>query len=61
MPMKKQERKETFASILSLMLKGENKEAYNTLACMCGEDTGLFVLANYDKTMEALKAKGDSK
>ena len=55
--MKKQERKETFASILNLMLKGENKEAYNTLACMCGEDTGLFILADYDKAMKELKQK----
>jgi len=55
--MKKQERKETFALILKLMLKGENKEAYNTLACMCGEDTGLFILADYDKAMKELKQK----
>jgi len=55
--MKKQERKETFASILKLMLKGENKEAYSTLACMCGEDTGLFILTDYDKAMKELKQK----
>ena len=55
--MRKQDRKENFAAILSLMLKGENKEAYTALACMCGEDTGLFVLADYDSAMQQLTAQ----
>lgn len=52
MPMKKQDRKTGYADIMSLMLKGENKEAFTKLACMCGEDTGLFVMADYNKAMD---------
>lgn len=43
---------------MSLMLKGENKKAFDELASMCGEDTGLFVLADYDKAIaDAQQAK----
>lgn len=51
MPLKKDERKQKYRSIMSLMLKGENKKAFDEIACMCGEDTGLFVLADYDKAI----------
>ena len=57
MPMKKQERKDMFAEIISLLLTGKNKQAYTELACMCGKDTGLFFMADYDEYMEALKSK----
>ncbi|MEO3879307.1 hypothetical protein [Rheinheimera fenheensis] len=58
MPLKKDERKQKYRSIMSLMLKGENKKAFDELASMCGEDTGLFVLADYDKAIaDAQQAK----
>ena len=49
MPLKKQERKEEYSSVIGLMLQGKNKEAFDKLACMCGKDTGLFIMADYDK------------
>jgi len=55
--MKKAERKQNFAEVISLMLTGKNKEAYIKLVCMCGTDTGLFIMADYDKSMEALKSE----
>ena len=54
MPMKKSERKEEFAVIIKLMLNGENKQAFDKLSCMCGVDTGLFIMADYDKAMFTL-------
>ena len=36
------------------MLKGKNKEAFDKLACMCGEDTGLFILADYNEEIAKL-------
>ena len=60
MPLKKEERKQHYRSIMALMLKGENKKAFDRLACLCGEDTGLFVLADYDKVIaENQAAKGE--
>lgn len=55
MPLKKAERKEKYTEMMSLMLKGENKEAFDKLRSMCGEDTGLFILVDYDKKMAELK------
>ncbi len=66
MPLKKQERKEEYSSVIGLMLQGKNKEAFNKLACMCGKDTGLFIMADYDKEIAKLDDsvcfanKGDS-
>ncbi len=57
MPLKKQERKERFQKIIGLMLQQKNKEAYNELVGMCGQDTGLFILADYDKTTTEIKKK----
>jgi hypothetical protein len=57
MPLKKQERKERFAEILKLMLNEKHEAAYTKLAVMCGEDTGLFFLCDYDKTVLAARAK----
>lgn len=37
------------------MIKGENKQAFDKLRSMCGEDTGLFILVDYDKKMAELK------
>ncbi|MGI2228105.1 hypothetical protein [Shewanella frigidimarina] len=51
MPMKKQDRKIAFAEIIKLMLQNNNKEAFNKLTCMCGEDTGLFVMVDYEKAI----------
>ena len=57
MPLKKQERKERFQKIIGLMLQQKNKEAYNELRGMCGQDTGLFIMADYDKTTGEIKKK----
>ena len=55
MPLKKQERKEEYASIMNSMLKGENKEAFDKLACMCGKDTGLFIMVDYAEQVAKLR------
>ena len=57
MPMKKQERKDEYAKIIGLLLQSKNKEAYDKLCGMCGVDTGLFILADYDKTVKELNTK----
>ena len=57
--MKNQDRKERFAEIIGLMLQGKNKQAYTELVCMCGEDTGLFIMADYDKAMITLNRNKD--
>ena len=54
--MNKEERKESYISILDLMLKGDSKEAYEELCCMCGVDTGLFVMVNYEDRMKVLSS-----
>lgn len=36
MPMKKQDRKQAYSEVIALMLKGDNKEAFNQLTLMCG-------------------------
>ncbi|WP_156885965.1 hypothetical protein [Rheinheimera baltica] len=46
---------------MSLMLKGENKNAFDELACMCGEDAGLFVLADYDKAISENQLRQQAK
>lgn len=57
MPMKKDERKQEYVRIMKLMLEGESERAFDALACMCGSDTGLFWLVDYNEAIEALKAK----
>ncbi len=59
MPLKKDERKLKYKKIMSLMLRGENKKAFDELCCLCGEDTGLFVLADYDAEIVAKLKGGD--
>lgn len=61
MPLEKEERKQRYRMIMNLMLDGENKEAFDELACMCGEDTGLFLLADYDAVLHHRQqaAKGE--
>jgi hypothetical protein len=54
MPMKKDERKQEYVRIMKLMLEGENKQAFGALASMCGSDTGLFWLGDYDAAVKAL-------
>ena len=54
MPLKKQERKQEYSRVIGLKLKRKNKEAFNKLACMCGKDTGLFIMADYDKEIAKL-------
>lgn len=49
--MKKEERKQRYRMIMNLMLDGDNKKAFDELACMCGADTGLFLLADYDAVL----------
>lgn len=46
--MEKAQRKESFTIIIELMLRNENKEAFDKLSYMCGVDTGLFIVADYD-------------
>lgn len=57
MPLKKQERKDKYVSIMKLMIKGENKKAFDELSCMCGEDTGLFWLVDFDEAVKASQPK----
>lgn len=54
--MKKDERKSQYTRIMGLMLKGEDKQAFEALVCLCGEDTGLFWLGNYEETKAAIAA-----
>lgn len=61
MPLKKQERKERFSEILQLMLTEQHKAAYDKLASMCGEDTGLFFMCDYEKTVLKSRAKREGK
>jgi len=60
MPMKKDERKQEYVRIMKLMLEGESKQAFDALACMCGSDTGLFWLVDYNEAVSALAAKKQS-
>lgn len=57
MPMKKDERKQEYVRIMKLMLEGENKQAFDALAGMCGSDTGLFCLVDYSEAVKPLAAK----
>jgi hypothetical protein len=57
MPMKKDERKQEYVRIMKLMLEGEHQKAFDALASMCGTDTGLFWLVDYDAAVKALAAK----
>ncbi len=57
MPMKKDERKQEYVRIMKLMLEVENKQAFEALAGMCGSDTGLFWLVDYDAAVKALAEK----
>lgn len=61
MAMKKQDRKKEYTDIIKLMLKRDNKEAYNRLSGMCGKDTGLFILADYDKAINKLSSNAEIK
>lgn len=58
MPLKKDERKQAYFKIMRLLLQGENKQAFEAVACMCGEDTGAFWLGNYE---DAVKAYAEEK
>jgi hypothetical protein len=55
--MKKNERKEAYRKIMSLMLNLEHDKAFEQLCVMCGEDTGLFVFVDYKKSVDELKAR----
>lgn len=57
MTMKKQDRKDGYLEVISLMLEERHKEAYDKLAVMCGKDTGLFILADYQKSVESIREK----
>ncbi len=57
MPMKKDERKREYVSIMKLILEGKNKQAFEALACMCGSDTGLFCLVGYDDAVKSIAEK----
>lgn len=55
MTMVKAERKDFYRDIQVLMLKGENKAAFEKLIMMAADDVQVYCLADYDKTMERLK------
>jgi len=55
MPLKKQARKERFVKIIKLLAEEKNSEAFNELVIMCGEDTGLFVMATYEDAVTSNK------
>jgi hypothetical protein len=55
--MKKNERKEAYRNIMSLMLNLEHEKAFEQLCVMCGKDAGLFVFVDYKKSIEELKAR----
>lgn len=61
MSMKKQERKEGYAQIISHLIKGENKEAFQKVVEMYADDTSVFVLCDYDKSVEEYKNKTTEK
>lgn len=61
MTMKKDERKAEYLRILQMMIKSEHKQAFEALACMCGSDTGLFWLIDYDEAVAALSEKTGEK
>lgn len=61
MAMKKADRKKAFIEVIELMLKDRNKEAYSKLVCFCGEDTELFVMADYDETIKKYKRMNKGK
>lgn len=60
MAMKKQERKESYCEIMNLMIEGNNKDAFDKLRGMCGSDTGLFVMVDYDEAMKIMNEKKTS-
>lgn len=54
MALNKQARKDEYRAVMNLMLNGKNKEAFDKLSCMCGEDTGIFVIVDYDEAVAKL-------
>lgn len=57
MSMKKDDRKKEYVRIMKLMLESKHKEAFEALACMCGEDTSLFWLVDYESAVKELAEK----
>ncbi|GAB5378994.1 MAG: hypothetical protein Alis3KO_00710 [Aliiglaciecola sp.] len=57
MTMKKADRKQGYFEIMNLMIKGQDKQAFDKLAAQCGQDTGAFWLGNFDKARAAYEAK----
>ena len=54
--MNKADRKVAYSEVIGLLLSSKPKEAYNKLTLMCGSDTGLFIMADYDKHLAKLEA-----
>jgi hypothetical protein len=59
MSMKKDDRKVAYTRIMGMMLNGQDKKAFEALVCLCGKDTGLFWIGNYDETKAAIAAKAE--
>lgn len=57
MAIKKSDRKERYREVLHLMLQGKNKEAFERLRFMCGEDVGVFLLTDYDAAIEDIEQR----
>ncbi len=55
MTMAKAKRKEFYRDIQVLMLKGENKAAFEKLTMMAADDVQVYCLTDYDQAMERLK------
>lgn len=57
MTIKKIDRKERYSEVLCLMLQGKNKEAFDSLVLMCGEDVGVYLLTDYDAAIEDIEQR----
>ena len=60
MAIKKSDRKKRYIEVLSLMLKAKNKEAFEKLILMCGEDVGVYLLTDYDSAIEDINSRDPS-
>lgn len=54
MTIKKSDRKKLYIEVLHLMLQAKNKEAFEKLVLMCGEDVGVYLLTDYDSAIDDL-------
>ena len=60
MAIKKSDRKKLYIEVLHLMLQEKNKEAFDRLRSMCGEDVGVYLLTDYDSAIEDINSRKPS-